>query len=227
MFKNTLFVLTIIGVSCHSISSAADDQTGEGLRVAFGLGVSVPSENFADVYGLVGLSEEQLWKSYDASASLGIHATGRLRFGLSRSLSIVASATYHRFASVEQSATLEDGRRLKLGTVSSVIPIAVGVQYFVIRSFVSPYLSADLTYTASRVIIDEPSPDFTSLISQRGVELEPAVSRFGASLAAGIEFTTGLVDPFLEVRYSLANVIGREVREPQRAFVQITVGIAL
>lgn len=221
----TAITCILVGLSvCHA---GAKDGQGEGLRVVLGVGPSIPSESIADIYGLVGASRERLWNAYDASAALGIHATGRLRFGLSDQLSIVASASYHRFAGIEQTATLESGQRLQLGSVTNVIPIGVGFQYFVVRSIVSPYVIGDVSFTTTSVTVNEPSSSFASLLRQEGIELSPRTGRFGASVGLGVELGLKIVDPFIEFRYTGANVVGRAESEVVRTFYTVTLGVTL
>jgi len=227
--KHTLANVIVVGLAFVMGSSQADakDGDGEGLRVVLGLGPSIPSESFADVYGLVGASREQLWNAFDASAELGIHATGRLRFGLSDQLSIVASASYHRFAGIEQTATLENGQRLQLGSVTNVIPIGVGFQYFVVRSIVSPYVIGDVSFTTTSVTVNEPSSSFASLLRQEGIELSPRTGTVCASVGLGVELGLKIVDPFIEFRYTGANVVGRAESEVVRTFYTVTLGVTL
>jgi hypothetical protein len=217
------FLVSVVGGQ----QGTAKDGQGEGLRVVLGVGPSIPSEHFADVYGLVGTNRSSLWQAYNASASLGIHASGRLRFGLSEQLSVVASAAYHRFAGLEQTATLENGQRLVLTSVTNVVPIAAGFQYFLVRSIVSPYVAGDVGMTTTSVTVNEPSSSFASLLQAEGIELSPRTARFGGSIGFGIEFKLNVLDPFIEFRYSGANIVGRGENEVLRTFYAVTVGVTL
>jgi hypothetical protein len=225
----TLMYLTvsclIAVLSYHQ--AGAKDGDGEGLRVVIGLGPSIPSESFADVYGLVGSDRQNLWQAYEASATLGIHATGRLRFGLSENLSIVALAAYHRFADVEQIATLEDGRRLPLSSVVNIVPIGAGFQYFLFRTVVSPYVVGDVSVTTTRVTVNQAPKSFTDLLQTEGVELAPSTTRLGGSVGFGIELPLKVIDPFIEFRYTSANMVGRNDGEVLRTFYTLTIGVTL
>lgn len=206
-------------------TAAAKDGDGEGLRVSLQAGAAVPSENMQSIHDI--LRNDGVTRAYDVAADIGLSVGGRLRYGLSENLSVVGGIAYHRFAGVEQIATLQSGQQLRLQTTINVTPIVGGIQYFIVRGVVSPYINAELSYTTTTVTLNTRPDDFLDLLQDQGQEIEPRTTRFGGSIAAGIELRTGIIDPLLEFRYNVANLTGREVNELSKSYFTICLGVTL
>lgn len=216
--------LLILALVLVALPLRADDDA-EGLRLAIDAGVALPSDDVARVYDLVRGTEDP-WLAYDAAATVGLHVGARARFGISESMSLVGGIAYNRFFDVDQKATLENGKVITLSAATNIIPVHAGVQLFLARWVLSPYISAEVAYTMRNVTVsDNPDPDFIDLLQDRGIEVEPTVSRFGGSVAAGVEIALGPLNPFVEAKVMSSNLVGREAGEPSRTFVSVTIGL--
>lgn len=220
-FLQTLALATLATVP--PIAYAAGEP--EGLRIGVTAGVAIPDEHLGDVYDLA-TSGDDLVKTYDVAASLGLSIGARLRMGLSENVSLTAGIDYNRFQGQDLTARLENGTVLVLSTATNIVPIRAGLHMFLVRSVVSPYVVGDLSYTYRNVTLQETSdPAFTDLLAREGKEVEPKTWRFGASAGAGVELRLGVLNPFLEVRYNATNLIGRLETEQTRTFVNVCAGL--
>jgi hypothetical protein len=107
-----------------------------------------------------------------------------------------------------------------LKTVQNIVPLSVGVNWYLFKSFLSPYVSGNLSYFYIVNSID---------IVKLGIDLPIATtksnSRLGAGIGAGIDLNLELLTLNLEARYNFVNLIGKEGDEPTKKY--LTVGIGL
>lgn len=224
-FNGPMRIALFLLACCVGVGSLRAGNDPEGFRLAVDAGVALPSDDVARVYDIVRGTED-VWTAYDAAASVGLHVGARARIGISESMSFVGGIAYNRFFDVDQRATLENGRVVTLSAATNIIPVHAGIQLFLARWVLSPYISGEVAYTMRNVTVsDNPDPDFVDLLQDRGIEIEPTVSRFGGSVAAGIEIALGPLHPFVEAKVMSSNLIGREAGEPSRTFVSVSLGV--
>lgn len=194
------------------------------LKIGVTAGVAIPIDDLARAYNIAHKSQDA-WTAYDAQASIGMHVGARIGIPIAPSISIVGGVSYNRFFSLDQQATLESGKVITMSTASNIIPIHAGVQLYIARWILSPYVSAEIAYVYRNVTVsDNPDPTFIDLLQQRGVEIEPTTSRFGGCVSAGFEVPLGPITPFLEFKVTSANLIGRDAGEPSRVFATFALG---
>lgn len=202
---------------------AADEGKPEGLKIGVTFGVATPTDKIADVYDF----NNSVSGMYSNASALGMSLGARMRYGLSENLSFCGGIAYNRFTNSAQTATIsETGQTFVVNTATNIVPIHAGVDYFILTSLIRPYVGAELMYTYTSTTL-ESSTDrsvLTSILAP-GQELEPKVSRFGAGVSAGIELNIGGLAPFLEMKYVMSNLIGKSVGEPERNYLNITLGL--
>lgn len=202
---------------------AEEGQKPEGLKLGISFGVATPSDRIAEVYQFPR-TIDSLSYTYDVASSLGMHLGARFRLGMSENLSFSGGVAFNRFPDQQQTAVLSDGRKIAVQTVTNIVPVHAGLTFLFMRSMLVPYASAELMYTYRSVALSSGRDVLTAIIAPEQ-EIEPRTSRFGASLAAGLEVNLGGFSPFFEVRYLFSNLIGRENGEPERNFLNVMVGI--
>lgn len=102
---------------------------------------------------------------------------------------------------------------------NTIIPIAAGIKYYVVRSFGDFYADVSLVYNFISLAIDyekyNPKVPLSALDTQ---------SRIGFNAGFGIEIPVDIFTPFFEVNYSQMNYIARNANEPERNAVNIILG---
>ena len=116
---------------------------------------------------------------------------------------------------------------LVLASSTDLIPVYGGMQLFLGRWIIAPYISGSVSYTYRRVTVSEvgANTEFEDILLDRGIEVEPTVSRFGGRLAAGMAIELGPLHPFVEIGYTATNMVGRTADEPLRTFVHVSLGL--
>jgi hypothetical protein len=198
----------------------ADDGSKEGLQLGFMFGPAIPNESISDVYDLVG--DQSVGYAYDVASSLGYDLAAKVRFGLSDNLSFSGGVMFASFPN--QSLVLKDslGRSYNLQTTTNIIPISAGIAWIPVKSLLTPFVGAHILYSFRGTTVSD--GNVVKNILSPGQEVEPQVSRMGASLNAGVEFNVGIT-PFIDFTYVWSNLIGNEEGEAVRAFLTVNVGL--
>lgn len=200
-------------------SRAAD---AEGLHFGPYFGPSFPSDAFANVYNVA--TSEGSSSGYDFASGLGFHIGGRVRFGIAENFSLAGGIAYHRFPNQDIVYTAESGPTLKIKNASNIIPINVGVIFRMPLALVEPYVGAGAVFVHQNVTMTEGSGVFSQLFSS-GQEIEPTTNRVGADVSVGIGLNLLLIRPFIELRQTWSNLIGKEENEPTKSFMSISIGL--
>lgn len=200
----------------------------QGSKETFSLGVSVgpavPSEAVSAVYA--ALDTLGAASAYEHASKLGFQAGARARFGLSDNISFCASASAVRFSGQDQTATLDNGQILTLQTATTLVPVTAGFTAYAFKGLISPYISAEASYTYRTVSIATGNSLLQDLIiNSAKIHLEPSTSRIGAAAAAGLQFDLGGLRPFVEFKYHWTNLLGTESGEAQLGFLNISLGL--
>jgi hypothetical protein len=202
---------------------AGDESSSESLSIGVLLGPSIPSQSINSVYD--ALSNGTVSSAYDVASNLGYHAAAKLRFGLSGSLSFSGGLGFVQFPG--QEITIDpQGINLTLKTVTTYVPINAGLAWVPFQGFIRPYISAEAVYTYRKVSVSENG--FTQdLINQvvGGAPLEPSSGRLGAAAAIGLELNLGGLRPFVELKNTWTNLVTKEEGEPERSFLNVSVGL--
>ena len=221
--KHSLYLMITLLVLGTAMATASD---AEGLTLGISAGVAVPDAKMTQAYDLVRRADEP-FELYDAATGIGLHLGVRARLGLTENLSLIGGADVNRFLDEEQRITLRDGNVLVLASSTDLIPVYGGMQLFLGRWIIAPYISGSVSYTYRRVTVSEvgANTEFEDILLDRGIEVEPTVSRFGGRLAAGMAIELGPLHPFVEIGYTATNMVGRTADEPLRTFVHVSLGL--
>lgn len=215
-----LLVFTLIVVAVSTQRMVAADS--EGLRFGPYLGPSFPSDAFANVYNVT--TEEDANAAYDFASGLGFHVGGRIRFGLTENFSLSGGIAYHRFPNQDLEYTSQSGPTLRIKNVSNIIPINAGVLLRMPLAVVEPYIGAGAVIVHQNVTMSEGGGVFSQIFSS-GQEIEPTTNRVGADLTVGVGFNLLLLHPFIELRQTWSNLIGKEENEQTKSFMSVSIGI--
>lgn len=202
---------------------AGDESSSESLSIGVLLGPSIPSQSINSVYDV--LTNESITAAYDVASNLGYHAAAKLRFGLAGSLSFSGGVGFIQFPG-QQITYDPNGLNVSLQTVTTYIPINAGLAWVPFQGFIRPYVSAEAVYTYRKVSVSDNG--FTQeLVNEvfRGEPLDPASGRLGAAAAVGLELNLGGLRPFVEIKNTWTNLVTKEAGEPERSFLNVSVGL--
>ena len=108
-------------------------------------------------------------------------------------------------------------------TKTTVIPIKVGVDYYLLDKVMGLYVKADLQYNYLSHTIE----DISDIFDELGSLQNQTVGRFGAGVGAGFEFDFPLVGLGLEVNYNWLNLIGKDDDELDKSYIGFSLMVGL
>lgn len=215
LFSVMISVLMVAAISVH----AADGEK-EGLQLGFMVGPAIPDKAISDIYDLA--KDQSLGNAYNVASNLGYDLAAKVRFGLTDNLSFSGGVMFASFPN--QGLVLRDkqGRSYNLQTTTNIIPISAGIAWLPVKSVLTPFIGAHILYSFRSTTVSD--GNIIRDILSPGQEVEPKVSRMGASLNAGLEFNLGIT-PFIDLTYVWSNLIGKEQGEAVRSFLTVNVGL--
>ena len=203
------------------ITSVSYSQTS----ITVSAGLATPNDKIKDVYNSERYGNgTNVWDRVLESAALGYNIGARLRFPLSNDFQASVGGAFVRFpgSDVVLQDTATHQVYATLTSTQNVVPISAGVDYFIFRKLISPYIGAELQYNYISNSVDYP-------VSGVGVPLnlgkEQIDNRVGAALAVGSMFDLGIVSLNLDIRYHMINLIGATADEKSKQYLWANLGV--
>ncbi|NQW29301.1 MAG: outer membrane beta-barrel protein [Ignavibacteria bacterium] len=222
MLQLLIPTLVVLGLFSPRYAKAEDKNSGEGLKIGAYLGPSVPSDNLKQVYELANFKDQSV--AYDFATSLGFHVGARARYGWTEALSFCGGVQYTKFPDQNIVFTNGQGVRYEIQTTTNIIPVFAGLTFFPFQFVATPYFSGEVLYSYRSTSVSNGKSILQDVLSP-GTELEPKQSRAGAALAFGIELHLAGLQPFVEAKYIMSNLVGKADGELDRSFLNISVGL--
>jgi len=212
--------LSILGLSFNAKS----------MNIGFVAGLAIPSEDVAQFFEnfKVELPNTSIGNYIlQNAATLGYSVGMKGRMELSNHFQLVPSIMLCRFNQSEYDLVVPDNTGLKdtigkINVISNVVPISVGVNAHILKSFIGLYGMAEfsynyISYSHDLVIYDD--------IVGIPLKISPTYSRLGFGIGAGIDIDFSLLKLNFEFKFNSMNLIGRATAEPQKTYNTITLGI--
>lgn len=216
--KRFIIIVTVV-CSCTAYLQA---QTSLTLSA----GLATPNTAINDIYNSNKITGTgNVYDLLLESASIGYNINARLRFPLGKKLFFSGGVGFSRFPQsnilIKDPAT--DSTLLTLQSVQNIIPISAGIDLFLFKSIVSPYLGGDLQYNYISNTVDYP-------VNVVGVPLNldkaPTDNRVGASVGGGLMIDLAVLSLNVDARYNIANFIGKTAQEKSKEYLTLTVGVS-
>ena len=194
------------------------------LDFAVTLGLSTPNSQISNIYNRENMNtavEDKdlsfLYGGLDLGWNLGINVQIELKEDINLNLGFA----WHKFPennNYVDVTNVQDQGWFKAST--SIIPVTVGLDYYLLHSFIGLYIKGDLAYNhiSSNVNTILDVYDETNVILTNTKN-----GRFGCGLGMGAEFDAGLLRLALEAKYNWLNLIGKIDGEPQKEFLSLSV----
>lgn len=217
-----IIVLTVFFFSCGK--TKAGDGIGFGI---FG-GLSTPNDYITNLYNrntVDNIIDAPLNLIY-GTANYGWHigVDVRIKINKTGNTFLHGSFAWHQFEPVINDVLVDQKPAEPLfSTTTSVLPVAVGIDYYLFRSLIGFYVRGDVQYNhiSNRVnnvydVIDE-------------VKQMPDASngRLGAALGGGLEINLIAVTAVIEVKYNWINLVGKTEFEKPKNYLSTSLIIYL
>ena len=204
----------------------ASNQAHAQSSITISAGLATPNDQIADVYNTNRVSDgkKDIWGLIHESSNIGYDLSARLRYPLGESFQFDAGIGFSRFPKTPLSVvdTATGQSVVTLTSVQNIIPISVGLDYVVFHSLISPYISGELQYNYISSTVDYPTGGPSIPLN---LDTAPVDSRVGAAFGAGMMFNFALVAVNLDVRYHMANLIGKTGLEKEKNYLTLNAGV--
>lgn len=220
-----IYVL-FIALAVIFLSATLNSRAGD-ISVWFFGGLSTPNDDLAMLY-----NEKTLDKNFEkpssfiiGAAEFGWHLGINPRIGIGEDTYLDFSVSYTSFpASTTKVVDPETGANLPFfDTETSVVPIKVGVDYYLIHSLIGLYVKGDIGYN----YISNTISDISTLYEEISTLKNQAFGRFGAGVGVGVDLNLPLVDAGLEIEYNWMNLIGKEDNEAAKNYLGVSLRVGL
>lgn len=193
------------------------------LGFGFSAGLATPNEEINNVYNSDKINlNNNLWNVVRDAARLGYFIGINLNLPLAQNLNFKASLSLNRFPKTEIKLYFPEQPydTVILRTIQNFIPISAGFDFFLLKQFISPYISGNLSYFYNVNTID-----IVKLNQELPIATSKTDSRIGAGLGAGVNFEFALLTLNFEAKYWFVNLIGNVSGEANKNFLSLGVGI--
>ncbi len=189
----------------------------------FFAGLSTPNDEINNINNSsLNLKGLESGKWLREAASLGYHIGGKMRFSLSDNFSFTGSAAWHKFpqSTIDVTDPVSGDTLAILKTTQNIIPITVGMNYYIINSTIGVYGTGELAYNYIHNSVD---------VDYEGVPISieelPTDNRVGFGLGAGVDLDLKLLMLNLEAKYNISNFIGKVSNEETKSYFTLSLGV--
>jgi len=221
--KKIKVIIFIVGLSLI-FSAKSYSESGIGII----LGLSTPNNEINDIYNKNTISEQNLLgKLYRDGTKSGYHLGAKLRLPVGSNLTFIASIMWNRFPQTDLTIPIPNGQKIDtvtLQTTQNIFPIAIGLNYYLFHQVVGLYGTGELTYNYMLNSVDYKRNDIG--IPLTSITPNPADSRIGFGIGAGIDFSIIIANANIEAKYNVANLFGRvNSNEKLKTYITLSLGI--
>ncbi len=206
---------------------AATQYASAQTSLTIGAGLSIPNDQINNVYNNAKLvdNSNKAWDMVAQTANLGYDLGLKARFPLSTNMQFSGGIGFSRFP--QSDIEVKDpntGQTIEiLKSTQSIIPISAGLDYFLMKTVISPYVSAELQYNYIMNTVDYPLGGPITL--PLNYDTAPKDRRIGAAVGAGLMIDLAVTALNVDLRYHVANMIGTNTDEKTKSYLTLNVGL--
>ena len=226
---NLLYRITIIFLLF--IFTTSKVKTENSMHLGFSGGLAIPNDRVSQFYDdakkYVQMDLVGTWGRYilDEATNTGYNFKVQARIDLSDNFTFVPSIGVSRFTDCfyDLVVPFSDTDTISAITQSTtnVVPISIGINGYLFKKFLSPYLSADLVYNYIAYSYDIIWNDNIAL----PIATSTSMSRLGYSVGAGLDIDLYLVSLNVEAKFHTINIIKHNSYEPAKNYFTFLLGI--
>ena len=216
-----IYLLTGIIALCV-INQSSFGQTSYGMFVGF----STPNSEINNIYNSNNLTQndKNLGDFFRAGSKSGYNIGASIRFPLSGNFVFRGGIAIHRFpqTSIQVKDPTNGNLLATLNTTQNIVPITIGLNYYLFREFVGLYATGDLSYNyiSSSVDVSQANTSVSLPIATSTTD-----NRVGFGVGAGADLDLKLILLNLEAKYNIANMIGQKPGESTKSYFSLTFGV--
>jgi len=199
------------------------------MNIGFTVGLALPNDNVSQFYNQVAAyikTDSATTKPgryiLDKATSIGYTLSVKGRIELAERFDLALGIGIARFNQGQYDFIISnDTLSAKIQSTSNIVPVSVGMNAYIVKSFINLYVMGDVSYNYISYSYDivwnkKPSIPVTNIENN---------SRLGYGFGFGIDFDLNLFKINLETKFNTANIIGRSGDEQQKNYGTITLGI--
>lgn len=193
------------------------------MSFQFSVGLSTPNNELNNVYNSNSINLNGKFGDVIRQATkLGYFIGANVNLPLSNSFIFNSGIGLHRFPQTELKIIFptQPPDSIVLKTVQNIIPISVGINWYIFKSFISPYISGNLAYN---YIVN--SIDIIKMETEFPISTSKEYTRIGAGFGLGVDFNMEIITLSLEARYNYSNLIGRTSNEGNKNYLDLGISI--
>lgn len=213
--KVVLFSVAILAFSSASFSQPFSFQ--------FSAGLSTPNDEINNVYNSEKISlDGKLGDIIRQAAKLGYFIGINVNLPLSNNFVFHSGISLHRFPQSELKIITpkQTPDTVYLKSVQNIIPISVGVNWYIFKKAFSPYITGNLAYNH---IVN--SIDIVKMNTELPIATSNQQSRIGGGFGLGIDLNLQIVTLSLVAKYNYVNLIGKTSNETNKNYLDIGFGV--
>lgn len=198
------------------------------IGFGFHFGLATPNDQINNVYNSNTITFNNLLSNIvREAAKIGYFIGIDLNMPLTDNFTFLGGISLNRFPQTElkifvpkPSVPDQQFDTVILKSIQNIVPLSVGVNWYLFKSYLSPYVTGSLSYFHIVNSIDIVKLDINELIATT-----KSNSRLGAGIGAGIDLNLELITLNFEARYNFVNLIGKEGDEPTKKYLTVGIGI--
>ncbi|MGQ9819517.1 MAG: hypothetical protein ACUVQ1_06295 [Candidatus Kapaibacteriales bacterium] len=186
-------------------------------------GLSTPNNEINNVYNSESINlNGKLGEIIRQATKLGYFIGINANLPLSKNFVFNSGISLHRFPQSELKIIFpgQPSDSVYLKSVQNIIPISIGVNWYIFKSPLSPYITGNLSYN---YIVN--SIDIVKMNTELPVATSNQQSRMGAGFGIGIDLNLQILTICLEIKYNYINLIGKTSNETNKNYLDIGLGI--
>ncbi len=191
--------------------------------LGFKVGLSTPNNEMNNVYNSNSLSD--IGDFIRKGAELGYHIGVQARLGLSDDFKFIGGIAWHRFPQSKIEVIDHETKKsiATLSTVQNLYPISAGVDYYLLnKELLGVYATGTIDYVYITNTVDVMYNNVPLNLSK-----SPTYSRVGFGVGAGVDFNIKILLLNLELKYNIANLIGKDKGEETKSYFTASLGVFL
>lgn len=221
----------LIIISLLFIFAMNEIKAESQMHLGFSAGLAIPNEKvsqfFNDSKQFVPLDSIGVWGNYflEKATSIGYKLKIYGRIDLSNNFTFVPSIGLSRFNEGKYDLIIPiatDTITAITQSTTNIVPISVGINGYLFRKFLSPYINVDLVYNYINYSCDIVLKESIAIPVVLPAE---TMHRLGYSIGVGLDIDISLVSLNLEAKFNAANIIKYEDNEPQKNYFTFMLGI--
>ncbi len=213
------FIIIVLAVFLFSFGKS---KAGDGLDFGIFGGLTTPNDYITNLYNRNTVDSLNMLYG---SAKYGFHIGADVRIKLDKNSNsfLHGSFAWHQFEPVINDVVTSTSQKPLFSSTTSVLPISLGIDYYLFRSFIGLYVRGDVQYNHITTRVNNVYDVFDEI----KVMPDAQNSRFGAALGGGIEVNLLLIRAALEVKYNWINLVGKTENEQAKNYLSTSLIIYL